>query len=652
MKAMRLEMYGDPTAKGAVGAPKKAWLAVSCKRHGNLWSMCCLAVVGLAALLHAPVSSGGECLAGDREVKGMATYSGVVQVLDIRSLRIRSFVCEVDDETDVRVELHRLNDGMVGDLLEGRESRFAKKVLGKFSIQKNAVYDEVKTLFDRFGVQDTDARTWTARDTRGPEHEGYEGSNQGVEITTFLGRDPDFLPNFPLPDEMRELRSGRDWLRDFNFAYGHDSSWMRWGITLLDIKVACPAVPPDQWDHFNCLTFWRPMTREDAEKYAPHWKELNELVGADPDDAVYVPDPDLSLFLYLTKGGWPADFSYIIGEAGTHEAGMLFTYVPRRMYLDVTVIENLSKADVSLDGLFGKSIVSKRLRAVDEAQERSGSRADQVAKDLGRLGPGEKLLVPLRMLFSPGDLFGPLLTPDDDFIKAARAVYDRIRTLDPGPQGFRYDALKRKRDDPDIAYYARLKRPEDYKEPSYPTAKVYVYGPEIVLRGIKVNGERLDLQGQDPNMLAMTTSCDCGSCPYLHAWSDRLGRWVSYGKVIHEAQGAELQAEEEVNLAELATRFRIAERELELSHIDQVRLQLELGDGRTIELVPEIPALNRVDGDYAEIYAGDTVELEFTLPDAIAKEDIRSSSLSVNGYYQLYTSPEMLARLPRLPVSE
>ena len=153
-------------------------------------------------------------------------------------------------------------------------------------------------------------------------------------------------------------------------------------------------------------------------------------------------------------------------------------------------------------------------------------------------------------------------------------------------------------------------------------------------------------------MLAMTTSCECGSCPYLLAWSDRLSRWVSYGKVIHEARGQGLQSDEEIKLAEPATRFRIAERELELSHIDRVRLRLELSDGRTVELVPNVPELNRVDGDYAKIYAGGSVELEFSLPEAIAREDIRSASLSVNGYYQLYGSPEILARLPPLPASD
>ena len=606
---------------------------VSRSSPGNLRTLRCLAVVGLAVLLHAPVCNGGECLAGDREVKVMSPY-GEQEVLPIRS-----FVCEVDGETDVRIEFHRLNDAIVGDLLEGRESSFAKQVLGQFSIHKNAVYNEVKTLFDRFGIEDWHARGWSAEVQRGIGNAdgvtslgGYE-SGDG-EVTTFLGSDPERFKDFPLLEEMREARSGRNWFQTFKFSYAD-----------------CPLALLDHLDYIGCLSFWRPMTRQDAEKYALSWKELNALLGAGSAYAGDPPGRDLDLFLYLTKESWPADFSYIVGNLGGHGI-MQFVYLPRRLHLDIAVIENLSEGDASVDGLFGTDITDMRLRAIIEPEERSASRAPQISSNLGRLGPGEKLLVPLRILFSPEiprQVDFPK-DPDGDFEKAAWATYELIRAAQPGPQGFRYDTLASREED--ARFITSLKQPEDFKEPFFPKVKDYAYGPEIVLRGIKVNGERLDLQGRDPNMLAMTTFCECGSCPYLHAWSDRLDRWVSYGKVIHEAQGAELQAEEEVNLTELATRFRIAERELELSHIDQVRLRLELSDGRTLELVPDIPVLNRVDGDYAEIYAGGSVEFEFALPEAIAKEDIRSSSLSVNGYYQLYTSPEMLARLPRLPVSE
>ncbi len=382
------------------------------------------------------------------------------------------------------------------------------------------------------------------------------------------------------------------------------------------------------------------------------------MVGAERGYAGDAPDRGHNLFLYLTKEGWPADFTYMIGRLLEGHDILQFHFVQRQLDLDVAVIENVSNVNVSLDGLFGTEIVSKTLRAVGASQVRSRSRAEQVAKDLGRLGPGEKLLVPLRMLLYTEFPYGVLPSgPDDDLAKAAQATYETIRAADPGTQGFRYPALmssvaEGSVHDDGYRFITALKRPTDYKAPSYPTPKDYAYGPEIALRGVIVNGKRLDLQRHDPNMLTMTASSASGSCPYVLAWSDRLERWVDYGKVIHEAQGPELQDVEEVRLTEPSTRFRIAERELELSHIDQVRLRLELSDGRTVELVPDIPALSRVDGDYAEIYAGGTVELEFRLPDAIAREDIRSSSLSVNGYYQLYTSPEMLARIAPLPVSE
>ena len=159
MKALRPTECRKQTTEGEVLAPIGPLLTVSRKNSHKLRTLCCLTVVGLAALLHAPASNGGECLSSDREVKGMAASSGDGKQV----LPTRSFVCEVDEETDVRIEFYRLNDVIVGDLLEGRESSVAKQVLGQFSIHNNAVYDEVKTLFDRFGVHETSSLGWSAR---------------------------------------------------------------------------------------------------------------------------------------------------------------------------------------------------------------------------------------------------------------------------------------------------------------------------------------------------------------------------------------------------------------------------------------------------------------------------------------------------------
>lgn len=352
---------------------------------------------------------------------------------------------------------------------------------------------------------------------------------------------------------------------------------------------------PSAYRRFPGGMIWKYMTRDEANNYSRLVTRLNRLVSRDFISRDYsgrtaeVPKT-VSLIKYLTKYKWPKDFVVIIGRSGSDAYGCIdtpweFHFFERLPILDVAVIENKSDRAVRVEALFGARSSTHALRPQSQTRRLRKAGARRIANDFGRLGSREKVVVPTRITFASND--------------ALKALFRR-------------------------------------KSSNKPRFTNYVFGPEIAITGVQISGRRFDLEGGSANYLALTSSCECGSCPYLYSWDQIAGRWLSHGKVIHTAKGKDRETIETRALNGLVTKFRLAEEEAELAYINKVELTLELKGGSKIRLMPEKKSLRSTDGDYTRIYFGQSIEIDFKVPKWIRSSDVDISKFTIVGYYVRY----------------
>src|SRR5262249_33381251 len=158
-------------------------------------------------------------------------------------------------------------------------------------------------------------------------------------------------------------------------------------------------------------------------------------------------------------------------------------YWPREFMLDVAIIENLSRAPIDISDILGGRTVNPGLRLATSSPALANAR-QSLGIGVGRLAPGEKALVPLRIFLAPN---GPSVK-QFRYRQTASQIYSRLGASGYGGNIGGFGA---------------------------PSFRNYAWGPEIVIGGLVINGTRLDLANRSANYLEMTMSAEAGSCPYL-----------------------------------------------------------------------------------------------------------------------------------------
>ncbi len=183
---------------------------------------------------------------------------------------------------------------------------------------------------------------------------------------------------------------------------------------------------------------------------------------------------------------------------------------------------------------------------------------------------------------------------------------------------------------------------ESFGPPVRPSPPAYIYGPALALAGLSVDGRPIVFDEASRNFLKLAAGEGYGSCPYLYAWRNEEQGWVRYGKVIDGAKDKTMT--ERVIFEGFPSRFRLAEEELEVAHIDHVTLEVELNDGSGFTLATSDRHLASLDGDAAVIPAGNLIDFAFALPDGVSSSEVKTSTLAITGYYQRYSDLQLSAR--------
>lgn len=553
---------------------------------------------------------GAECLPDTREVS-----------FPNGSSRLRTYICKRTTTTkaELRIEFDRLSEPVAGGLLKGSLYPELDQLLGTTKVLDNAVKTQAMKLFDSFGKKRTFAYYLgslevTAAAGLGTRHREGTTAEEWTHWSLFpyhhtFEKTPPNI-NVLLHQPLQTVINTITWPLGFNFFYEK-----------CDLRTHKQA---DDWGEqlgknpIPCTILWKGVTDTEFDTFTAGAMAANSYsVEREEEISRYI-----SLLRHIKSSGWKDDFLTIEGEflGGCLQFG--FTAYGRKLILDIARIENISDKPLSLDGLLGK-ITEGGLREVEQNSQ-VGDRVALSTQPVDvMLLPGEVFAVPLRISFA---------AQDEDLFRdkrAANETYTNIRSMPAGTM-FKFGPNVTINGSDVILQKAR----ESFSAPTAPSSPSYVYGPQLDLKGILVNNEQILFAGAARNFIRLDVDDMKGSCPYLYAWNEKLSHWVDYGRIIHTANSKNRKATQRLSLNGFVSKLRIAEEEQETSYIDRVRGEVEMANGTLIPLSVKGKSLEKDDVKISVIGAGETLEVEFLLPEHTNRESVKRTIVEVTGYYE------------------
>jgi len=568
-------------------------------------------VATVPVLAMATRANAADCLKDHREIVLAKDDNGQQTVI-----RMREYLCRPATRQDqfVRVQFHRLSDAAAHSLLEGKVNGPLGSVFGRHALADNQVAKNYRALLTKFGSST------------------YEGLVASLGIDTPIGgigtaeklavsqqytepqQSPITLPStsdMPMINDLIHIRDQTTWPDGYNFFYSGYS---------------------DDINAIGATNIWRFATTADLVQYNANVSKMTRLVGK--EQASYLRSHFVEMIRHvLKKQSLPNDFLIISGNSNECGENFSFEIGGREFLLDVVAIENATGENITLDALLGQEILDTSIRKIDRNET-----VDQLPREVigqrGIIRPGEKFVIPIRIFAraAANDWFW--LYGEKNRISAESGqIYQKIRRS--GRSSF-----SSKTGLSNISTYQRVLRKlaTSFLPPSVPSAANYGVGPEIKVAGLSVDGKHLLLEGASANFLNLTVTSGAGSCPILFFSQEGTDDWRRYGKVIHQARGRGRDATQRIRFPGLVRQYRLSEEELEVSHIDSIQVTLELRSGKTRALKSFDTRLRSIDYRYRRIFAGDKLDVHFSLPKGVSSVDVTSTVVEITGYYERYSS--------------
>lgn len=524
---------------------------------------------------------------------------------DREVVQFRSYNCDIG-ESKLRVEFHRLGTVPATTLLANEPSQRVRDAVGAPRIVQNDVSSTFKSLLHQYGrvVDENDTLINFEAEASGAGGVAKKitdvGEWRNARIIDSGGSYPPFdegdsIQSKIIPNKMKFFYT--NYCKDEVVTNNSDSSVCR------NINAST-----------LMMLFWRTMQEGDVNLFRHRLHAYNTANARDVGSmrAIEVP-ANLRLMRQIAGAKWPDEFVILYGSPTDEQGcddGRFFAYVTPVIMLDVVLIENKSEFPVSIDGLIGGMAPQTSLRTAS-ASSALAAGENVVGGPMGTLAVNERLLIPLRIYLGPNDAFETLFP----YRKTATEIYQRI-----GANGYTGNTS---------AFGA-------------PTSKAYVYGPEIAIGGILVNGSTLKLSKRAANFMEITMTSEAGSCPYLLSWNDRENEWIEHGKILDGAPSKSKSYTEVKAFRGFRGRFRIDEREPEMAFVERAALTVILADNRVVALEPIISAEDgRVQGA-ASIPWGHHISIEFKLPDEVPPKSVVKSFLAITGYYSRYSTARLI----------
>jgi hypothetical protein len=510
--------------------------------------------------------------------------------------RFKSYNCRLDDppQTTFNVEFFTFSNETASMIVSGMAESKIKTVLGNFQIHSNDIFERFHSLVEQFGeisiARDAGSIVVDSNDKNAVQFD--IGRVKKIAIVDNIGA-------FPPTDEILAL--------DKHVIPDNISVYYQNGAETFD-----PKTKKSQTEVF--ATFWRYATLQDLDRYQSNVLTLNQAAqkttGLQSTSKQFDGKITSNYKKYLglmrelsNEEQLPKEFLLLQGsyldDVCVGGQSWEFGIDSPSIALNVALIRNTSSRPIHVNRLKvheGGGFTVRR--QTPKPQLEAG------VLDIGiTLSAGQSLIVPIQISFiNQLDLLSTKASIEGP------TVYQRLVSKGIST------------------------RPDVYAVPDTPN---FVYGPEVEVEGVAIDGRMVDLSSKLANFVDVSFGTGAGSCPHLLSWSDQDQVWINYGKVLHEANNASLAMSQHISFPGFVSRFRLEEREPEISVLKTAELILTLAGGKEIKAVP----VNYHENEFPRfLFWEDEQELAFALPAEIAKEDVIASRLVIAGYYERYSN--------------
>jgi hypothetical protein len=320
------------------------------------------------------------------------------------------------------------------------------------------------------------------------------------------------------------------------------------------------------------------------------------------------------------------------------------------LQIRVVVLENITDGAIEL-GQFhfrlldpGGGVLTVRSRAEDETLLASLNAESQAWFKPRVLKPGEKIIVPLEMLFKPKRVTRfsdsdeePASTRARRRASANKLLEDReLQTVAIMYEGKGGNSENAQMKVPLVVMPKQKFVDALLREPIRPSEKEeFIYGPSIALNSVDVNGSPSEIEPFDPINIAYYSGYEGGSCPFVYTRRTGDSNWLKQGTILTGCTSKTREGTRTLQVKAFDGTLRIAEEEDETSYIDELFVQGTLANGEKATLRPADDRITLKDSRYLVLKKGDSVEVKFSLPNAMqGPVEVVSS-----GFFELSSPP-------------
>ena len=151
---------------------------------------------------------------------------------------------------------------------------------------------------------------------------------------------------------------------------------------------------------------------------------------------------------------------------------------------------------------------------------------------------------------------------------------------------------------------------------------------------IRINGK--DIQADNPlndPRFSMSVYFAYGSCPYLVVYDAKKGYWIDLGTTLTGRQTKAQKASEIYSLGENPSKFKIEERDKEITYLDSISiLYMDKHTGEEKEVSSHISKLDAIDDIYYVLHQNESLEIDLK---NLLPKNASNIRMKINGYYEL-----------------
>jgi hypothetical protein len=347
----------------------------------------------------------------------------------------------------------------------------------------------------------------------------------------------------------------------------------------------------------------------------------------------------------VCRGGVPPRLIPITVSYDLCGSSTVVTVDAPTLEMRVVVLENTSNRAVEL-GQFhfraldpGKGVLNIRTQAEDKTLLASAPPDSEIWYKPRILKPGEKIIVPLELLFKPGrSMFSQSKSdPATDRLRRRACIDKLLADRELQTVAIMYEGKNRFTENPvplvPLVVLSKQKMVNALlKEPvSASNKEEFVYGPSLVLDAVDVDQSRYMIEPRDPVNVAYFSGFDIGSCPFVYC-RPANGNWVKQGPILSGRSSKAREGTSALDTHVFDGTLRITEEEEETSYIDEIFVRGTLASGESITLRPTDDRVAHKDARYLVLRKGDSVDIKLSVPNGMRTDDLK---VIATGYFEV-----------------